>query len=106
MSEAEPYPDRDVLVDTTDDLLCAIGRHAPYIAEGNPRQIDACAIPQRYRRLLVHEDSMTEVLERHFNERLVLRVLWSQTTGSSYLRYALLAGEMSRRPAELGAIRL
>jgi chorismate-pyruvate lyase len=68
--------------------------------------IEADAIPQPYRSLLVHQRDMTLTLEAHFGGRVVLRPLSTFTIGSWYYRRVLLAQEYSGRPVEMGAIRI
>ena len=64
------------------------------------------ALPEPYRRLLVHDGDMTHTLERHFGDRLLIRPLSTRMRGRWYFRRVLLVQTTSGRPVEMGAIRI
>lgn len=68
--------------------------------------IDGAAMPQPYRRLLVHDSDMTSTLERYHGERLTLRVLARRQRGEVLIREVVLCGETSGTAVEFGAIRI
>jgi hypothetical protein len=41
------------------------------------RRLDWRAVPERYRALLNHRESMTVVLQRYYSDRLLVRPLWT-----------------------------
>src|SRR5262245_36396664 len=63
-------------------------------------------IPAPYKDLLVHQNQMTSTLERHFGDRVTVRVLASFSRGRSYFRRVLLALESTGRPVSMGAARI
>lgn len=68
--------------------------------------VDAEALPEPYRRLLVHDSDMTQTLERHVGDRLLIRPLSMTLRGRWYFRRVLLVQSSSGRPVEMGAIRI
>jgi chorismate-pyruvate lyase len=70
------------------------------------RRIAPDRIPSPYRTLLAHEGEMTRMLERHFGEPLVIRVLTRWSHGRWYFRRSLLARVRSGAPVAMGMIRL
>lgn len=64
------------------------------------------ALPEPYRRLLVHDRDMTSTLEAFFGERLALRQLARRRSGDVLYRRVVLLGENSERVAEYGAIKI
>lgn len=67
---------------------------------------EAEALPEAYRRLLVHEVDMTSTLERHHGERMALEVLVSGEANGHYFREVILKGAESGTPAEFGLIEI
>jgi hypothetical protein len=84
------------------DVLYAQSGIAPPAA----RRVAPGRIPSRQARLLVHAEEMTNRLEEHVGDRLVIRVLATMTRGQSYFRRALLAEESTAKPVAMGAVRL
>jgi chorismate-pyruvate lyase len=62
------------------------------------------AVPEPYRRLLVHEEDMTPTLEAFHGERIHLRLLARRHEGDTYSREVVLTLDDSNRPVEFGAI--
>jgi hypothetical protein len=84
------------------DMLYARCGVAPPVA----RRIAPHRLPEVAAALLVHEDEMTQTLERHVGDRLLIRVLATMRRGGSYFRRALLAEETTVKPVAMGAVRL
>lgn len=63
-------------------------------------------MPQPYRRLLVHTEAMTPILERLCGQRLALRVLGSNISATTVSRQVVLTGVRDGLPVELGAIHI
>jgi hypothetical protein len=84
------------------DVLYARCGVAPPVA----RRLAAGRLPPVAAALLRHEDEMTQTLERHVGDRLLIRVMATMRRGGSYFRRALLAEETSVRPVAMGAVRL
>lgn len=63
-------------------------------------------IPAPYQILLVHQNEMTSMLERHVGGPVTVRVLSSFSKGRSYFRRVLLAVKSTGRPVAMGAVRL
>ena len=82
------------------DFLCD---HAGTIAPA-VKAIPADRIPPPYHALLVHEDEMTQTLERHVGGSVVLRALSSVRKAPWYFRHVLLSEEASGRPVVMGAV--
>jgi chorismate-pyruvate lyase len=70
------------------------------------RRISANKLPSPYRSLLVHEDSMTATLERHFGVPLGLRTLSTRKSAEGYFRRVLLVRSDTGRPVVMGAARI
>lgn len=66
----------------------------------------AGAVPQPYRRLLVHDHDMTSELERFHRDRISLRVLHSLRDGDRYLREVTLHAAVSEKTVEYGFIEI
>jgi chorismate-pyruvate lyase len=62
------------------------------------------ALPAVSRRLLAHNEDMTPTLERHYGDRLHLRVLSRTISPTIYLREVVLVLDQSGLPVEYGAI--
>lgn len=63
-------------------------------------------VPQPYHDLLVHNRDMTPTLEKHYDERLRLRLICREQQEDAYLREVALELAESHRPVEYGAIRV
>lgn len=70
------------------------------------RRLDWRAVPERYRALLNHRESMTMVLERYYSDRLLVRPLWTCSSNGTYARQVMLIREHGGEPVEMGAINL
>jgi chorismate-pyruvate lyase len=68
--------------------------------------VDAEAVPEPYRTLLVHKGDMTSRLEAHHGSPLKLRVLHRSHTPEVYLREVLLCTANDELPVEYGAIEI
>ena len=62
------------------------------------------AIPQPYKRLLVHERDMTSTLERFHKSKIHLRLLERSADSHSISRLVALVLDDSEKPVEFGAI--
>jgi len=63
-------------------------------------------LPENARRLLVHREHMTAVLQRHFGEPVGLRVLRNEFENGQYARKILLTVGDAERIVELGIVRM
>lgn len=68
--------------------------------------IEAAAMPEPYRTLLVHEGDMTSRLESFHDGAMKLEVLHREEAESGYRREVLLRVEESDLPVEYGAIEI
>lgn len=66
--------------------------------------IDGGSIPEPYRGLLVHPESMTLVLEEAYQEDLRLRVLYRELSDETLQRQVVLFRPSDGRPAAMGWI--
>lgn len=66
--------------------------------------LEADAIPEPFRALLVHARDMTQTLQAYHNQRIHLEVQQSIHGDSTYVREVTLNLDCSRRPVEYGAI--
>ena len=87
------------------DPLDRVYRHAG-LEPPEARAIAADALPEPQRTLLVHDSDMTQTLERHIGEPVVIRPLSTALRGRWYVRRVLLARASSGRPVEMGTIRI
>lgn len=77
------------------------GRPLPIFEE-----IAGLAMPEPYRKLLVHHGDMTSRLEQFHGSPMKLRILHIERTGSEYRREVLLCAQDSGLPVEYGAIEI
>lgn len=68
------------------------------------RRLEWQAVPERYRALLNHRESMTMVLERYYRDRLLVRPLWACSNNGTYARQVMLVREHGGQPVVMGAI--
>jgi len=68
--------------------------------------IEASAVPEPYRSLLVHRTDMTSTLEKYHGEKLRVEVLGRHTSGQEYFREVVLWLDQSGRRVEFGAIKI
>jgi chorismate-pyruvate lyase len=84
-----------------EDFYRLAGLPVPAIEE-----VDAGAVPEPYRTLLVHQTDMTSTLERFHRSPIVIDVLSRKREANYYYREVLLVLENLPRPVEFGAIRI
>lgn len=68
--------------------------------------IDGQAMPEPYRRLLVHSSDMTPTLEAFYRQPIRLTVLTREQQDYAYLREVVLKSANDARPVEYGVIRI
>ena len=68
--------------------------------------IEDAAMPEPYRKLLVHHGDMTSRLEEFHRAQMELRVLHREASGDAYRREVLLCKADSGLPVEYGAIEI
>ncbi len=68
--------------------------------------VDGAAMPEPYRRLLVHHGDMTSRLEAFWDGKIVLEVLHREHTPQAYRREVVLHIESTDQPVEYGAIEI
>ncbi len=68
--------------------------------------IEGEAVPEPYRRLLVHQADMTPTLEKFHGILLHLRVIGSRRQGAEYFREVTLLRDDNNQPVEFGAIKI
>ena len=61
------------------------------------------AVPEPYRRLLVHERDMTSTLERFHNSEICIQALSSERRDGEYFREVILCRVSDDAPVEFGA---
>jgi hypothetical protein len=83
------------------DFYAETGTATPAVSE-----IDGREMPRPYRDLLVHDNDMTPTLERHFGQRIHLRLLDMEIDDGVLTRQVVLVTDQSERSVEFGAIRI
>jgi chorismate-pyruvate lyase len=68
--------------------------------------VESQAVPEPYKRLLVHQDDMTPTLEKFHRRRIHLRVLGRRRKEDSYFREVILLLDGTDQPVEFGAIKI
>jgi chorismate-pyruvate lyase len=68
--------------------------------------IEASAVPEPYRSLLVHTIDMTSTLENFHNDKLHVEMLGRHVNGQEYYREVVLRLDQSDRRVEFGAIKI
>ncbi len=76
------------------------------VAALKPTTVDASAMPEPYRRLLVHDRDMTSTLEAFHGERSRLRPLVQELRDGGLWRKVVLVGIDTGAAQEFGAIRI
>ena len=84
-----------------DDFYAQAGRALPPI-----ETVSGDDVPEPYRSLLVHQDDMTQTLEKFHGERIHLAVLSSQQRDDAYFREVVLLLDKSDKAVEFGAIKM
>ena len=82
------------------DLLYSGARNPPTVT------IEAGSIPQPYRKLLVHTESMTSALKTAYQEEIGLRVLHQECSEQILSRQVVLVRQSDGKPVEFGLIRI
>jgi len=70
------------------------------------QQVDGEAVPQPFKRLLVHNNDMTPTLETFHQRDIHLRLLGRRRKGNEYFREVVLLLDDSERSVEFGAIKI
>lgn len=68
--------------------------------------IESAAVPQPYRRLLVHDRDMTTALARFHRDAIALQVLHREHFPDRYLREVVLRAASAGKPVEYGLIEI
>jgi chorismate-pyruvate lyase len=76
------------------------------VAPPEIQEIDGAAMPQPYRRLLVHVSDMTPTLEAFCGDQIHLRRLKVRQEGQALYREVTLVTDHGEKPMEFGAIRI
>ncbi len=84
-----------------DDFYARAGKPLPPLT-----QIDAEAMPEPYKSLLVHRNDMTPTLEKFHEENIHLRVLGRRHQDNEYFREVVLLLDGTDQPVEFGAIKI
>jgi chorismate-pyruvate lyase len=70
------------------------------------QQMDGEAVPQPYKKLLVHQNDMTPTLEKFHGRDIHLRLLGRRRKGNGYFREVVLLLDGTDQPVEFGAIKI
>lgn len=89
------------LVHPLDDFYARSGQLLPPL-----EAVDGEAVPEPYKRLLVHDRDMTSTLEQHHGKGVHLRLIGRQVSADDYFREVLLVLDGSEKPVEFGAIHI
>jgi chorismate-pyruvate lyase len=84
-----------------DDFYAQAGLPLPPI-EAVPGE----AVPEPYRKLLVHTDDMTPTLEKFHGDKIHINVLRRQQRDDFYFREVVLLLDKTAKPVEFGAIKI
>ena len=105
MSPATPVtraaPEKFALAHPLDDFYRQMGLALPPL-----QQLDGEAVPQPFKRLLVHNNDMTPTLEKFHQCDIHLRLLGRRRKGNEYFREVVLLLDDSERSVEFGAIKI
>src|SRR5437016_9073765 len=94
-------PGKFVLAHPLDEFYAQMGLTLPPL-----QQLDGEAVPQPYKRLLVHQDDMTPTLEKFHRRDIHLRLLGRRRKGNGYFREVVLLLDGTDQPVEFGAIKI
>src|SRR3954464_12491064 len=89
------------LIHPLDDFYARAGLPVPPVAE-----VEALAMPEPFRSLLVHQHDMTSTLEKFHGSRIHLRLHGKRQLGNDYFREVILELDGSNKPVEFGAIHI
>ena len=84
-SQSRPAPVALPFAYPLDEFYALAKRELPPI-----EQVPGEAVPEPYRRLLVHQNDMTPTLEKFHADRVHLKVISRQTRGDFYFREVVL----------------
>src|SRR5207237_3209801 len=70
------------------------------------QEVDGEAVPQPYRRLLVHNNDMTPTLKKFHERHIHLRLLGRRRKRDQYFREVVLLLDGTDQPVEFGAIKI
>jgi chorismate-pyruvate lyase len=101
MPASSKMPDMTAIIHPLDAFYAEAGHHLPPFA-----QIEAEAVPEPYKALLVHLNDMTPTLEKFHGRKIHLRVLGRRRKADQYFREVVLLLDGSQRPVEFGAIKI
>jgi chorismate-pyruvate lyase len=90
-----------VLAHPLDEFYAQMGLTLPPL-----QQVDGEAVPQPYKRLLVHQNDMTPTLESFHGCDIHLRLLGRRRKGNGYFREVVLLLDGTDQPVEFGAIKI
>ncbi len=94
-------PGKFVLAHPLDEFYAQMGLTLPPL-----QQLDGEAVPQPYKRLLVHQNDMTPTLENFHGRDIHLRLLGRRRKGNGYFREVVLLLDGTDQPVEFGAIKI
>jgi len=94
-------PKSFALAHPLDDFYAHAGLTLPPL-----QQVDGEAVPQPYKRLLVHHDDMTPTLEKFHGRDIHLGLMGRRRKGNSYFREVVLLLDGTDQPVEFGAIKI
>src|SRR5437899_6770711 len=98
IAPAAPTPASFALAHPLDDFYKLAGQTLPPLVA-----VDGEAVPEPYKRLLVHQNDMTPTLEGFYQRRLHLQVLGRRRQGDNYYREVILLLDGTNQPVEFGA---
>ncbi|MDB6111741.1 MAG: hypothetical protein JWR69_3491 [Pedosphaera sp.] len=101
IAPAAPTPASFALVHPLDEFYKLAGQPLPPLVA-----VDGEAVPEPYKRLLVHQNDMTPTLEAFYRGRLHLQVLGRRQKDDSYFREVILLLNATNQPVEFGAIKI
>lgn len=84
-----------------DEFYANAGRALPRI-----EIVPGAAVPEPFKKLLVHEGDMTPALEKFYDSSIHLEVLRSEERGSYYFREVVLLTDDDQERVEFGAIKM
>jgi hypothetical protein len=84
-----------------DEFYTLAGHPLPPLAA-----VDGAAVPEPYKRLLVHQNDMTPTLESFYRRRIHLQVFGRRQKDNLYFREVLLLLDGTNQPVEFGAIKI
>lgn len=101
VSPTAPAKARLVLAHPLDEFYAEMGQMLPPLEE-----VHGEAVPQPYKRLLVHHSDMTPTLGAFYGREIHLRLLGRRRRGNRYYREVVLLLDGSDQAVEFGAIKI